>query len=179
MFTDYYEVLEVSPKANSDTIERVFRHLAKRYHPDNRDTGNSIRFTQIIEAHAALKDPVRRAQYDIQHQNNAGVRTRLTDEANDTRGMEWDVVIQGRLLSLLYVNRRRDVKEPGIGAAELERLIDCPSEHLEFHLWYLKEKGWIAREENGTLAITIEGVDQCNSKQGSDTKRLTHELRSA
>ena len=30
-FTDYYEALEISPNANADTIERVFRYLAQRY----------------------------------------------------------------------------------------------------------------------------------------------------
>jgi curved DNA-binding protein CbpA len=27
-FIDYYEILEISPNANSGTIERMFRHLA-------------------------------------------------------------------------------------------------------------------------------------------------------
>jgi hypothetical protein len=40
----------------------------------------------------------------------------------------------------------------------------CPREHLEFHLWYLKAKGWIARLENGMLAITVEGVDRAHSE---------------
>jgi hypothetical protein len=59
---------------------------------------------------------------------------------------------------------------------ELERLSDCPREHLEFHLWYLKAKGWIARQENGTLAITVEGIDRANSEQRRDirAKQLTH-----
>ena len=42
MSTDYYEILEVSPNANSETIERIFRYLAMRYHPDNRDTGDIL-----------------------------------------------------------------------------------------------------------------------------------------
>ncbi|MGR9037200.1 MAG: DnaJ domain-containing protein, partial [Gammaproteobacteria bacterium] len=36
VFVDYYEVLEISPNANSETIDRIFRYLAQRYHPDNR-----------------------------------------------------------------------------------------------------------------------------------------------
>ncbi|RUU02167.1 J domain-containing protein, partial [Mesorhizobium sp. M7A.T.Ca.TU.009.01.3.2] len=79
-----------------------------------------------------------------------------------------DVVIQARLLSLLYAKRRHDVGNPGIGDVELERLSDCPREHLEFHLWYLKAKGWIARVENGTIAITVEGVDRVNSEHRRD-----------
>jgi hypothetical protein len=48
-------------------------------------------------------------------------------------------------------------------------LSGCPREHLEFHLWYLKEKGWIGRLENGTLAIPVEGVDRANSEHHRKT----------
>jgi hypothetical protein len=44
-------------------------------------------------------------------------------------------------------------------------LLACPAEHLQFHIWYLKEKGWIRRTENGMLAITIEGVDRADSER--------------
>jgi hypothetical protein len=52
------------------------------------------------------------------------------------------------LLSLVYVKGRQNVREPGIGIIELERLSGRPAEHLEFHLWYLKEKSWVTRTEN-------------------------------
>ena len=31
---------------------------------------------------------------------------------------------------------------------------------IEFHIWYLKEKGWIQRLENGKFALTAPGVDE-------------------
>jgi hypothetical protein len=43
---------------------------------------------------------------------------------------------------------------------QLERLTGCPHEMLDFHLWYLRDKGWIMRMEDGLLAITADGVDQ-------------------
>jgi curved DNA-binding protein CbpA len=176
MFTDYYEILEISPNANSETIERIFRYFAQRYHPDNQDTGDLSRFSEIVEAHDTLKDPVKRAQYDIQHNVHSGSRWKLAEEASNTKGVERDVVIQDKLLSVLYVKRRQDINDPGIGDSELERISGCPREHLEFHLWYLRAKGWIGTLENGTLAITVEGVDRCNSKQReSITKQLTHD----
>jgi len=164
MFVDYYETLEISPNANSETIDRIFRYFAKRYHPDNRDTGDEVRFNEIVEARNTLTDPVKRAQYDIQHRENSNHRRELIEEASDAKSIEADVVIQGKLLSLLYVKRRKEVHNPGIGDSELERLLGCPLEHLEFHLWYLQAKGWIARTENGTFAITIGGVDRANSE---------------
>ena len=59
---------------------------------------------------------------------------------------------------MLYVQHR-----------QFERVSGCPREHLEFHLWYLKEKGWIGKLENGLLAITVEGVDRANSEHHRKT----------
>jgi curved DNA-binding protein CbpA len=168
-FIDYYEILEISPNANSDTIDRVFRHLAGRYHPDNQETGDLARFSEIVRAHDTLKNPVKRAQYDIQHKNHSDSRRKLAEEASDSIGIGRDVDIQSKLLSILYVKRRRDIHNSGIGEADLERLLGCPREHLEFNLWYLKEKGWIRRQEDGTIAITVEGVDRANSEHRLET----------
>ena len=123
MFTDYYEILEISPNANSETIERIFRYLALRYHPDNQDTGDLVRFTEIVEAHNTLRDPVKRAQYDIRHKNHSGFRWKLVEEASDGKGIARDVDVQDKLLSILYVRRRQNISDPGIGNLELERLL--------------------------------------------------------
>jgi curved DNA-binding protein CbpA len=180
-FVDYYEILEISPNAESGAIERMFRYLAQRYHPDNRDTGDRLRFDVVLEAHDTLKDPIKRAQYDIQHKDHSGLRWRLAEEASDSKGIVRDVDIQNKLLSVLYVKRRQNIRDPGIGDLELERLLGCPAEHLEFHFWYLKEKGWIGRTENGMLAITVEGVDRANSEHDrkSISKKLLNDHRRA
>jgi hypothetical protein len=47
-----------------------------------------------------------------------------------------------------------------MGEMELARLLGSPPDHVEFHLWYLREKGWIQRLENGMLALTAPGVDE-------------------
>lgn len=79
--------------------------------------------------------------------------TWLTEIVSDAR-------IRMALLSLLYVARRDNYREPGMGIVELERLLACGSAVLEFHLWYLKENGWVERLESGLLAITAPGVDK-------------------
>ncbi len=168
-FTDYYEMLEISPNANSETIDRIFRYFAQRYHPDNQDTGDRLRFDKIVQAHETLRDPVKRAQYDIQHKNHSDFRWKLAEAASDSNGIEWDVDTQDKLLSILYVKRKQDINNPGIGIGDLGRMLGCPHEHLEFHLWYLKEKGWIGRLQSGMLAITAEGVDRANSVHSRKT----------
>jgi DnaJ-class molecular chaperone len=47
---DYYEVLQVSDTAEPETINRVYRIFAQRYHPDNRETGNEARFRGLPRA---------------------------------------------------------------------------------------------------------------------------------
>jgi curved DNA-binding protein CbpA len=158
-FQDYYEILEVSPNANSDTIERMFRYLALRYHPDNQGTADRDRFDLVLEANSTLRDPAKRVQYDIEYKKHLGFRAELVEEASDSDGVDRDVHIQNKLLSLLYVKRRRNLDDPGIGELELEHLLGCPIIHLRFILWYMREKKWISRTEIGTFAITVEGID--------------------
>ena len=66
-FVDYYEILQVSPKASSTTIERVFRFLAKDHHPDVSDQNDIVHFTRLVEAFDTLRDPERRTDYDVLH----------------------------------------------------------------------------------------------------------------
>ena len=60
---DYYELLQVSASAELETIHRVYRLLAQRYHPDNQETGNPPRFREISEAYRVLSDPEERARF--------------------------------------------------------------------------------------------------------------------
>lgn len=157
---DLYEILEVSPNASQETIDRVFRYLAQRHHPDRAGGGEADRFDQIVKAHETLRDPEKRAAYDARHYKNIDYQWSVVEEAIDNDTFERDRLMQVRVLSILYTQRKRDMRSPGFGVFELERMTGCPQEMLEFHLWYLREKGWIMRTEDGMLAITGSGVDQ-------------------
>jgi hypothetical protein len=159
-FVDYYELLQLNPNADTETIERIFRHLAKKFHPDNSETSDTARFQQIVEAHRTLTDPESRAGYDVRHQDYWNRKWGIAAEAADRSAFSDDQLARERLLSLLYVQRRRDMNSPGLGEMELTRLLRSPPEWVEFHLWYLKSKGWVERLSSGHLAITAQGVDQ-------------------
>jgi curved DNA-binding protein CbpA len=172
---DLYEILEISPNASQETVERMFRYLAQRYHPDRQGTGDADRFDQIVKAYNTLKEPESRAAYDSRHKTNVDYHWSLVEEAGDNDNFEKDGLIQERVLSVLYSRRKRDSRDPGLGQLQLERLTGCPHEMLDFHLWYLRDKGWIMRMENGSVAITADGVDQCllNHQRGGVQKLLT------
>lgn len=65
MADDYYELIGVPRSADAKEIQRAYRKLARRYHPDvNKEVGAEDKFKQISEAYHVLADPDSRAQYD-------------------------------------------------------------------------------------------------------------------
>lgn len=163
---DHYEVLQLSPRADQTTIQRVFRHLAKRYHPDNQESGDAERFKQVMDAFEVLSDPARRAKYDARYQDLREAHWRVFDQESAGNDVVADRRLRDALLSILYTARRNDAERPGLGVIELERLLGCPEQHMRFHLWYLKQNGWIERTESGTYAVTASGVDQVLDRGG-------------
>ena len=159
-FVDHYELLQISPNADEDTIQRIFRHLAKKLHPDASTDGDPERFNRLLEAYRVLTDVSQRAAYDVAYRQHWEQTWKVAAEASDANPISDDGRVRVRLLSLFYVQRRRNMRNPGMGQVELEKLLDLTPEHLAFHLWYLREKSWIQRLETGLLAITADGVDQ-------------------
>jgi len=64
-YHDYYKTLGVAKKASQDEIQKAYRKLARKFHPDiNKDPDTEIRFKEINEAYEVLKDPAKREKYD-------------------------------------------------------------------------------------------------------------------
>ena len=60
----FYDMLMVTPEADTDVITVVYRHLAKRYHPDAPGGGDEARMMELNEAYAILSDASKRSRYD-------------------------------------------------------------------------------------------------------------------
>lgn len=59
-----YNQLQVSPYADAETITAAYRSLAKRFHPDNLQTGSKVRMQEIVAAYEVLSNVTRRKIYD-------------------------------------------------------------------------------------------------------------------
>ncbi len=61
---DYFQVLGLSPDVSQEVLEKTYRTLARKYHPDvNPDPQARERMAEINEAYQVLKDPERRQRY--------------------------------------------------------------------------------------------------------------------
>jgi curved DNA-binding protein CbpA len=174
---DYYEVLQVNVKADPETIHRVFRMMAQRFHPDNVETGNGETFRAMLEAYKVLSDPERRAAYDVNLQGYRQARWRLFDETEAAVGKRAEKSKRRGVLELLYTARMQQPNKAALGLPELEELLGCPREHLEFSLWYLKENALVARADNGRFTITAKGVDRVEADEAEQL--LNHRLLAA
>ena len=173
---DYYEILQISPKADVQTIHRVFRMMAARFHPDNPETGDVEEFLRLKKAYSILSDAPRRAEYDaVRDSVERGplpvfeLKDFVTDadaEANRRLGV----------LSILYNQRRMDPEHPGVSMLDLETRMGFPREHLMFTLWYLRAKQYVIAEDNSDYSMTADGADYVE-KKASRSEILSRLLR--
>ena len=64
-YKDYYATLGVKKEASQEDIQKAYRKMARKYHPDvNKDPQAEVKFKEIGEAYEALKDADKRKKYD-------------------------------------------------------------------------------------------------------------------
>jgi hypothetical protein len=172
---DHYDTLQLSPQADPDTIHRVFRILAQRYHPDNSETGSEEAFKRIRRAYEVLGDPASRASYDIQRNEVLRSRWRVFQSPESAQGPEAERRKRAAVLQVLYQKRLSDPAAPAMNVFEFEELLGIPRDHLEFTLWYLKERAFISRSDNNRFQITVGGVDHAESLEPAGSPRIAED----
>ncbi len=173
---DHYEVLQISRNADIETIHRVYRIMAARFHPDNPRTGNTETFLLLKGAYEVLVDPEQRAKYDSVRQTEDEGPLPIFELQDFVYGLKGEINRRLGVLALLYNRRRANQDHPGLSLLDLEKRMAFPREHLTFALWYLRSKGYLSQEDNSDCGITAEGIDFIESHSSSDDliKRLIH-----
>jgi curved DNA-binding protein CbpA len=157
---DYYEFLEISPQATQETIHRVYRYLAQRYHPDSSGTGDLEKFTQLSAAYKVLSEPARRAEYNaLRATNQLVIQNPLSSTIDFMDQVEGDQNRRLAVLAILYDRRRRCPGEPEVSLGEIEKRMGFPRDYLDFTAWYLTKKRFITRADNSDFTLTVDGVD--------------------
>jgi hypothetical protein len=172
MAPDHYEILRLSANADYEMIERVYRTLMKRFHPDNEKTGDAEIFLRIAEAHRILSDPGQRQRYDAERDSTKAV-VRFDMRSRDFfAGLRGEQNRRLAVLCLLYRKRVSDHESPGLSLLDLERLSGFTREELGFALWYLNQKHLAKPDDRSQYGISAEGVDFVESKLPEDQPEL-------
>jgi len=176
-FADYYDLLQISSSAEAETVHRVYRLLAGRYHPDNTQTGDIHRFLLLQKAFEILSDPTRRAAYDAEYRARQTGPMPVFELKDFVVGIDAEKNRRIGVLCLLYNRRRSTPDKPSLSLLEFEQLMTIPREHLTFTVWYLKEKQMVKTEGGADFQITAEGVEFVESTLPSN--RLLQRLLKA
>jgi curved DNA-binding protein CbpA len=108
---NYYEILEINENASFEVIEKVYRVLAKKYHPDlnneNYKEESEKKFKEIVEAYDVLSNQKKKAEYDRKLSSSK----RLNDNKNYQ---------QYKAYNDLYLRALKNLKIRNIYPATLE-----------------------------------------------------------
>ncbi|MBE0656564.1 MAG: J domain-containing protein [Bryobacteraceae bacterium] len=156
---DYYELLQVHPKANGDMINRAYRLLAQIYHPDNQSTGDESKFRQLVAAYKILSDEAARAAYDLARNTSLKSIWSVFKNSPPVTGLAGERRKRQGILAALFQKRAADPHTPTLTVFELEDVLSVNREQVEFTLWYLRERTFVIRSDDNRFQITAQGVD--------------------
>ena len=164
---NYYEFLQISQNAETDTIHRVFRFLAARYHPDQAETGDADKFYLLKQAYDVLSNTKLRAEYDAECAGTAEPEPPISESVDFMDNLDGELNRRVAVLSVLYFKRRTNPYMPQVSLFEIEEKMGFPRDYLEFTIWYLARKGYITRADNSDFTLTVDGVDFVETQRAS------------
>jgi molecular chaperone DnaJ len=123
---DHYATLGVPETVSDAELRRVWRRLARRWHPDHAGAQSTCSFQKISAAYAVLGDPVARAAYD--RRSRGGPRAAAKEEGDHVRRRAPSVMLHrlsGPISALFACGIARrfgdDVIELSLNAAEAKQ----------------------------------------------------------
>jgi hypothetical protein len=71
------------------------------------------------------------------------------------------------VLAVLYYRRRTNPNYPEVALSEIEERMGFPRDYLDFTLWYLQRKKYVAKEDSAQYTLTVDGVDFVETQRAS------------
>jgi len=171
-FQDHYDVLGIDPKFDSETLQSAYAELARKFHPNNPDTGDQEAFDAVNAAYEVLSDPAQRLAFD----NLKGVGEDTScPQFSGTEFFESlgsDAGLRVALLCILYERRKKKPLKPGLPMRYVEAMLNADLDELFFVLWYAKQRGWVSSDDKSNLLITVQGMDYLDSNPPSAAQVL-------
>ena len=140
-FQDHYAILEVEAKSDSETIQKAYAKLAKKYHPNNAETGSAEMFEAVNSAYETLSDPELRGIFDklkgVGQQEGAPRFSGV--EFFDALGRE--ALRRAAILCVLYDRRLSKPNAPSLSMRHLEVIVEATAAELAFSAVVLEAAG--------------------------------------
>jgi curved DNA-binding protein CbpA len=173
-FQDHYDVLGIDAKSDSETLQCAYAELARRYHPNNPDTGDQEAFDAVNAAYEVLSDPAQRHAFDNLKGVGEDANCPLFSGTEFFESMGSDAGLRVALLCILYERRKKKPLKPGLPMRYVEAMLNADLDSLFFVLWYAKQRGWVSSDDKSNLLITVQGMDYLDSNRPSAAMVLPH-----
>ncbi len=97
---DYYNILQVDPRADPEVIQAAYRRLAAKYHPDVDPSSEATERMKLLNAaYEVLSDPVKRMEHDMSRLEGR----QQTVESTSTKYRPWRFLVPALIMLLLLL----------------------------------------------------------------------------
>lgn len=137
MDKNYYEILEVDKNASPEVIEKAYKALVKKYHPDLQEEGNKALAEEKIKLINEAYDTLSNSELRLKYDENLKAHTVSEDELNKL--YEENKILQNEINELKNNNTSNQSGniQNQIYSSPIERARNTP--HVTYHTKTRKE----------------------------------------